>query len=148
MKKMKNLAFLMVIGVISILTINDVKAAGWISNLDLPYGTIHTGAVREYGTGTHRIMISVDGFNTSNGSIRYSGETTMRIALGDVATGRIFKYNTSVYMYGTCLLLDMGSYSSGYRYYTFMSSIYNSSTDGRDNYDGVIANDVYMYPSP
>lgn len=148
MKKARNLAFVMMLSVISIFTMTSVKAAGWKSSLDLPYGTIYTGAaVRPYATGAHRINISVDGFNKSNGSVRRSGTTTMAVGLWDVATGRELSQNKATYTYGSCAERSMGSYSAGSRSYSFLSSIYNSSTGGRDNYDGVKSNAVYMYPA-
>lgn len=148
MKKRKVMIFLMLLGILSVFSITKVEAAGWKSSLDLPYGTIYTGRSREHGTGSHRIMISVDGFNTANGTVRKSGETTMMLALGDVTTGRILKYDTSTYVYNTCANREMGSYSAGYRYYSFFSDIYNSSTGGRNYYDGVKSNELYMYPLP
>lgn len=148
MKKGKMFIFLMLLGIISTSAITNVSAAGWKSTLNLPYGTIHTGSSRWYGTGTHRINISVDGFNTSSGSVREGGTTKMQLALGDVTTGQILKFDTAIYTYDSCEERNMGSYSKGYRYYSFFSSIYNSTTDGRDYYDGVKSNEVYMYPLP
>ena len=40
-----------------------------------------------------------------------------------------------------------GTYEAGYRTYTFFSDIYNNSTGGRNYYDGVKSNAVYMYPA-
>lgn len=148
MKKRKVLFCLMLLGIVSVFSMTKVDAAGWKSTLNLPYGTIYSGSSRWYGSGTHRIMISVDGFNTASGTVRKSGNTKMMLALGDVATGQILKYDTATYTYGTCQNRIMGSYSGGYRYYTFFSDIYNSSTGGRDYYDGVKSNEVYMYPLP
>lgn len=148
MKKRKVFIFLMLLGIVSSITMTKVKAAGWKSTLNLPYGTIYDGASRWYGTGTHKISISVDGFNKSDGIVRKSGTTKMELALGDITTGRILKYDTATYTYAACMDRIMGSYSEGYRYYTFFSDIYNSSTDGRDYYDGVKSNEVYMYPLP
>lgn len=148
MRKGKMFVFLMLLGIVSSIAITNVSAAGWKSTLNLPYATIHTGSSRWYGTGTHRINISVDGFNTANGTVRKSGTTKMELALGDVATGQILKFDTATYTYATCMDRIMGSYSGGYRYYTFFSDIYNSTTGGRDYYDGVKSNEVYMYPLP
>lgn len=148
MKKRKVLIFLMLLGIVSIFSMTKADAAGWKSTLNLPYGTVYTARFREYGAGTYRITISVDGFNTADGTVRESGSTTMEIALGDVVTGHILKYDTTNYVHGTCQNRIMGTYSAGYKYYIFFSSIYNKSTGGRDYYDGVISNEVYMYPLP
>ena len=72
----------------------------------------------------------------------------MEIGLGDVATGRILKFDTATYTYGTCVVRNFGTYDSGYRYYTFISNIYNSSTGGYDKYDGVKSSNFKMYPKP
>lgn len=148
MKHVKKIAFVFMLGVITVFTATSVSAAGWKSTLNLPYGTYFTGTSRNYGKGQHKISISVDGFNKSNGTVRKSGSSKMEVALGDVATGQIFKYDTANYTYATCQTRFMGSYDSGYRYYIFSSSIYNSSTGGRSYYDGVKSNEVYMYPLP
>lgn len=147
MKKVKNLVFLVLLGVItSILLTSSVSAAGWKSTLNLPYGTIHSGASRNYKQGLNKISIAVDGFNTSSGRVRKSGSTTMGLDLWDASTGRSYKYVTSLYTYGTCKEVRMGTYEAGYRTYTFFSDIYNNSTGGRNYYDGVKSNAVYMYP--
>lgn len=52
-----------------------------------------------------------------------------------------------MYTYGTCKEVRMGTYEAGYRTYTFFSDIYNNSTGGRNYYDGVKSNAVYMYPA-
>ena len=78
MKKVKNLVFLVLLGVITSISLtSSVSAAGWKSTLNLPYGTIHGGASRNYKQGLNKISISVDGFNTSSGRVRKSGSTTM-----------------------------------------------------------------------
>jgi hypothetical protein len=148
MKKIKNLVFLMLLAVVSIFGISKVSAAGWKTYLNLPYGVVHSGSIRSFGTGTHRIMISVDGFNTSAGTLRTSGSTTMAIALMDPLTGHELNYDVSNYTYGTCLNNIMGSFSSGPKYYSFFSRIYNFSTGVYEYYDGVKADEVYMYPLP
>lgn len=148
MKKLKVLSMALLLGIFATCSMTKVNAIGWKSTLNLSYGDIYTSPARPYIEGTNKIMISVDGFNKSNGTVRKSGTTTMELALHDVATGRHFKYDTHVYTYGTCDTRNMGSYSAGHRDYTFLSSIYNDSTGGRDNYDGIKSNLVYMYPAP
>lgn len=93
MKKVKNLVFLVLLGVITSISLtSSVSAAGWKSTLNLPYGTIHSGASRNYKQGLNKISIAVDGFNTSSGRVRKSGSTTMGLDLWDVSTGRSYKY--------------------------------------------------------
>lgn len=147
-KKFGLLAFLMIVGIFSIFTITKVNAAGWSSTLNLPYGVFYTGAMRQYGSGSHRISIQVDGFNTSSGSVRKSGSTTMEVELHDIATGYLFGHNIGTYTYATCHDVWMGTFDSGYRKYAFNSRIYNSSTGTYTNYDGVKSSHVYMYPLP
>ncbi len=148
MKRIRNMVFVLLLGIITSLSLTgSVSAAGWKSTLNMPYGTIHNGASRNYAQGLNKISVAVDGFNTSSGSVRKSGSTTMELGLWDVATGRAYKYNTSVYTYGTCKEVRMGTYEAGYRSYTFFSDIYNSSTGGRNYYDGVKSSEVYMYPA-
>ena len=146
MKKVKNLLFVALVGVITILTSSNVHAAAWTSTLNLPYGTSHGGASRNYAAGEHKIDISVDGFNKSNGSVRKSGSTTMGLSLWDVSTGRDLKYKNAIYTYGTCADVRMGSYSAGRRSFIFLSRIYNEGTGGYNNYDGIKSNSVKMYP--
>lgn len=148
MKTVRNLAFILMLGVVSLLTMTNASAAGWKSSLNLPYGTIHGGNSRKYGAGEYKISISVDGFNKADGSVRKSGSTTMEVTLYDVLTGRALKYDTATYTYGTCNMRYMGSYSAGYKQYIFSSDLYNESTGGRLYYDGVKSNEVYMYPLP
>ncbi len=93
MKKVKNLVFLVLLGVITSISLtSSVSAAGWKSTLNLSYGTIHSGASRNYKQGLNKISIAVDGFNTSSGRVRKSGSTTMGLDLWDVSTGRSYKY--------------------------------------------------------
>ena len=149
MKKVKTIMLLLTIGITSVLTMGNVHAASsYSSTLSLPYGTSFNGASRNFASGAHKFEVTVDGFNTSSGSVRKSGTSRMEIGLGDVSTGRILKYDTATYTYGTCMTRNLGTYGSGYRYYAFFSKLYNSSTGGYDKYDGVKSNDVKMYPKP
>lgn len=150
MKKIKIAMILFLISIASILSINNVSAATnyYQSTLALPYGTSFNGASRNFAAGTNKIDITVNGFKKSNGAIRTSGTSRMEIGLGDVSTGRVLKWDTATYTYGTCMTRNMGSYAAGTRYYSFISNIYNSSTGGYDKYDGVKSNDVKMYPKP
>lgn len=143
MKKVKNLAFLLVLGIVSGFMISNVHAAGaYVSTLNMPYGSIYSGRARNFASGSHKIDISVDGFNTYNGGVITNGATTMEIGLWDVASGRYLKRSTGTYNYGSCRTTIMGNYSAGSKYYTFYSNI------GVNYYKGVISNQVLMYPKP
>lgn len=142
MKKMKNLSFVMIFLLVSVFTMKNVHAAGWASTLDMPFGTIHNGRTRNYGSGEHFISISVDGFNMYDSSVLKSGSTKMEMDLNDAATSRALKRDSASYTYGTCVRRSMGTHSAGKKYYTFYSAI------GNEFYSGVKSNAVYMYPLP
>lgn len=150
MKGLKIMTLALTLGFLSIFGINNASAKdiGWISSLDLSYNEIYNGSIRRFISGTNRINISVDGFNTSTGSVRYSGGTTMKLALGASNLGKILCYKTSYFNYGTCQDVIMGTYSAGWHYYTFFSKIYNDSTGNYDAYDGIKSSQVVMYPAP
>lgn len=148
MKKFRFLTLAIAIVLISVFSITKVNAAGWKTTLNLPYNWAVSGTSRWYGTGMHRINISVDGFNTSAGTLRTYGSTTMQVGLWDVSTGQFLNFNVSSYTYGSCQDRFLGTYNSGYRNYDFFSYVYNESTGGYDVYDGVKSNELYLYPLP
>lgn len=127
------------ITVLTMFFVSNVHASSYTSTLNINRGTIFTGAVRYYDEGRYYVNFRVDGINSSTGA----KSTTMAIYL--CTNSRILHQFVGRMDLNATYTIYMGTHDSGHRNYTFLTSIYNERTDGRDIYDGVKSNSFKMY---
>lgn len=144
MKRLKNFLFILMIGLVTIITTQKVSASYYTTWLDLKYGKVFAGQTRDFDTGFHDLMISVDGLNMKDGKLSTEGTTTIEIMLMTEA-GRYLNAITTDFTVGMCVDRELGFYTEGRKYYYFLSKIY---TNGKEtNYPGLKSNKIFMYPA-
>lgn len=146
MKKVKFFALFAIIAIVAVVGITKVHAYGYVSTLNMPYGTMHNSKLRLFGAGKHYISAEIDGINTPSG-LQTSGTSTMATELIDNQNaGRVLARVQRSFIYGTCTSINFGYQARGWKHYDFFTSIYNWNTESYDNYNGFKSNKFVMYP--
>lgn len=152
--------FLVAIVTITILGISNVKAdgiepymlidgketKGYVTTLNLPYGSHVSGKQRYFGSGTHLVSVQVDSINTPSGN-QTTGTGRMEISLySPEGGGNAVYYDISNYTARTCKDIRMGTHNANFKSFDFYSSIYNSSKGTYEKFNGVKSSKVVLYP--